>query len=62
MNDNRKHINSAQTKKTLMALSRDLRNGKFTCVSDETLDMFADNFFNSLKKFVVEHESKGKTL
>jgi len=62
MNENRKHINTAQTKKTLMALSRDLRNGKFTCVSDETLDKVADKYVAGLRQLVTEHPSVGKTL
>lgn len=62
MNENRKHINSSQTKKTLMAMSRDLRNGKFTCVSDETMDLVADQYVANLRKIVTEHPSVGKTL
>lgn len=62
MNDNRKHINSAQTKKTLLALSEALRNGKFTRVSDQLLDRVADRFYNILREEVQNHPTVGKTL
>ena len=62
MNTNRTLINSAKTKKMLLQLSKDLRGGKFTRVSDETLDAAADKYAASLRQIVADQPSVGKTL
>jgi len=55
-------INRDQTKKKLLQMSRDFRNGKFTRVSKSALDELEAKHEANMRSMVHQQPSKGKTI
>ena len=55
-------INRAETKKKLLQMSKDFRNGKFTRVSKGALDELEARHEANMRSLVQHQPSKGKTI
>ena len=55
-------INRAETKKRLLIMSKDFRNGKFTRVSKDALDALEAKHELAMRMMIQHQPSRGKTV